>query len=317
MRFDGFVGNAALRQRLSTAFSAGKISHCYLLSGPRGAGKHTLAGIMAAAMQCTGGGDVPCGVCAACRKVASGQHPDVIVVDDAERKTVGVDTVRAARADAFIRPNEGRRKIYLIPRAQDLGPAAQNALLKVLEEPPQYVTFLLLATNADALLATIRSRAVELKLSAPDAREGAAFLQSRVPEADVQSIQAALESGGGWLGQALEHLTGSIWLPETERFAQCFAARDRLGLLRVLLPMEKWKRPELTQALLQWRQLLTAALAAKNGAPASGQLVRQLCAGRTGAQLLAAAQTMHEGVAALEANVSTGSVIGWLTAQLR
>lgn len=317
MRFDGFVGNGALRQRLSTSFAAGRISHCYLLSGPEGSGKHTLAAILAAAMQCTGTGDVPCGVCTACRKVFSNQHPDVITVDDPEKRSVSVDTVRAARADVFIRPNEGRRKIYIFPRAQDLGPAAQNALLKVLEEPPQYATFLLLATNADALLATIRSRAVELKLSAPDEAEALAFLRRRVPEADEQTLRGALDAAGGWLGQALEHLTGCVWLPETEQFATAFAAGDRLALLRVLLLMERWKRPQFTAALREWRALLTEALLAKNGAPAAAPLARTLSAKRTGAQLLHAAEAMQKGMDALDANVSAAAVIGWLTAVLQ
>ena len=78
MRFDGFYGNAGLKERLSAAFSGGRVSHSYLLCGPDGSGKHTLARILAAAMQCTGRGETPCGVCPACRKVMDGQHPDVI-----------------------------------------------------------------------------------------------------------------------------------------------------------------------------------------------------------------------------------------------
>ena len=91
MRFDGFFGNEALQQRLSASFAAGKVSHCYLIAGPVGSGKRTLATILAAAMQCTGGGDVPCRACTACRKVFSGTHPDVITVDEPEKKTVSVD----------------------------------------------------------------------------------------------------------------------------------------------------------------------------------------------------------------------------------
>ena len=111
MRFDGFYGNAGLKERLSAAFSGGRVSHCFLLCGPDGSGKHTLARILAAAMQCTGRGETPCGVCPACRKALSGQHPDVIYVNDPDHKQIAVDVIRRMRADVFIRPNEGRLKI--------------------------------------------------------------------------------------------------------------------------------------------------------------------------------------------------------------
>ena len=169
MRFDGFYGNAGLKERLSAAFSGGRVSHCFLLCGPDGSGKHTLARILAAAMQCTGRGETPCGVCPACRKALSGQHPDVIYVNDPDHKQIAVDVIRRMRADVFIRPNEGRRKIYILE--QDMGEAAQNALLKILEEPPAYGAFLILAPNAEKMLATIRSRCAELPLC-PDELKG-------------------------------------------------------------------------------------------------------------------------------------------------
>ena len=268
-------------------------------------------------MQCTGGGDVPCRACTACRKVFSGTHPDVITVDDPEKKTVSVDLVRDARADAFIRPNEGKRKIYIIPRAQDLGPAAQNALLKLLEEPPQYAAFLLLATNPGALLPTIRSRAVQLSLSAVPRETAMRALRTKFPDRDEATLRAAYDASGGFLGQAAEHLTGSVWREETARFAACYASGDRLGLLRVLLPLEKAKRPELAAILLEWRRLLTQALAASSGAPAASPEAAQLCAKRTGAQLLAAAQCVQRGMELLDVNVNTGALVSWLSAKLR
>ena len=113
------------------------MAHSYLLCGPAGSGKHTLARILCAAMECEkDGAAVPCGVCPGCRKALAGIHPDVITVDDPDHKAMTVDPIRAARSDMFIRPNEGRRQIYVIPRGQDMNESAQNALLKILEEPP-------------------------------------------------------------------------------------------------------------------------------------------------------------------------------------
>ena len=164
MEFPGFLGNDRLKANLSAAVDRQREAHFYLISGPEGAGKKTLARLLSAALLCRDPARRPCGQCPQCRKAMSGQHPDVITVDDPEKKTVPVKLVRQARDELFIRPNEGRRKILYIPRAQDLSPAGQNALLKVLEEPPEYAVFLLLSDSPSRLLPTVRSRCVLLPL---------------------------------------------------------------------------------------------------------------------------------------------------------
>ena len=108
-------------------------------------------------MECTAPGEKPCGTCPACRKALKGEHPDIITVDS-DKATVPIAEIRAMQADAYIKPNEGRRKVYIIPRARDMQGPAQNALLKLLEEPPAGVYFLLCATNPTLLLPTVRSR---------------------------------------------------------------------------------------------------------------------------------------------------------------
>lgn len=158
MNFDGFLGNGALKARLQESFRQGKTSHCYLLCGVEGSGRRTLALRMAAALECRDETNPGCGVCPACRKVLSGQHPDVITVDDTEHKNVAVDIIRQARSDVFIRPNEGRKKVYILPRGQDLGAPSQNALLKILEEPPEHLVFILATTELNKVPATILSR---------------------------------------------------------------------------------------------------------------------------------------------------------------
>ena len=165
MKLAALLGNDTLKQRLSALQAKGKLTHSFLLTGPEGSGRHTLARILCAAMQCTAPGERPCGVCPQCRKVLDGAHPDICIVDDPEKKTIPVKLVRDACTDLYIRPNEGQRKIYLFPRAQDLNQQGQNVLLKSIEEPPPYGTFLLLAEHAEQLLPTIRSRCVELRLS--------------------------------------------------------------------------------------------------------------------------------------------------------
>ena len=105
MDFTGFLGNDAVKARLSGAFASGRVAHSYLICGPVGSGKHTLTRILCAAMQCEGRGEkIPCGVCSGCRKALEGVHPDIITVDDPEHKSMTVEPIRAARSDMFIRP---------------------------------------------------------------------------------------------------------------------------------------------------------------------------------------------------------------------
>ena len=111
---EALLGNERLMSGLRAAVAEDRLSHCYLLAGPPGSGKGTLARWLAAAMECSASGSRPCGVCPQCRKVLSGNHPDVITVDDPAKKTVTVDQVRKARADVYIKPNEGRRKLYIL-----------------------------------------------------------------------------------------------------------------------------------------------------------------------------------------------------------
>ncbi len=152
--------------RIREAAGRGTLSHALLFTGP--GDRLAAAQFAAAALECQGT-DRPCGVCPACRKVFSEIHPDVTVVRDEAHKNVAVEVVRAVRADAYIQPNEGARKVYLFPDCALLTEQDQNVLLKVVEEGPPYAAFLFCAENPSQVLQTLRSRCVELKL--PPAEE--------------------------------------------------------------------------------------------------------------------------------------------------
>lgn len=307
------LGNHQLVQGLSAAIEADRLSHSYLISGPEGSGKHTLARYLAAAMQCTALRNRPCGRCLACRKVFDGVHPDVITVDDSEKKTVPVELIRRARSDLYIRPNEGRRKIYLIPRANDLNASAQNALLKVMEEPPAYGAFLLLSDNAERLLPTIRSRCVCLQMSPLEQGEALPALARRCPGKSREDLLQAWSRAGGFLGQALALLqTGCQASPQTQVFARCFAARDRLGLTELLVPLERKKRDELIPLLLEWVALLAEAMKVRAGLPEGSEAARQLSRSRTTRELLEAVSRLRQAAELLQGNVAPGAVCGAL-----
>ena len=140
------------------------LSHAYLVTGGNGDSRADLVRRLTAAYLCEGERP-PCGGCRACRKAAAGTHPDVFHTAPApDKQEIAVDQIRALRADAYIRPNEGWRKVDVIAPADAMNPAAQNALLKVLEEGPAYAAFLLDAAQPGRLLDTVRSRCELLAL---------------------------------------------------------------------------------------------------------------------------------------------------------
>lgn len=317
MRFGALLGNEHIKKALSSAAAQDRFSHFYLISGPEGSGKHTLAQSLASAMLCTGEGEKPCGVCRACRKMNSGSHPDFITVDDPEKKTVPVELIRRAREDMYIRPNEGEKKIYLFPRAQDLGLPGQNALLKVLEEPPAYGVFLLLADNPERLLTTVRSRCTELKMQPLEQDALAPVLRSRYPNKDAQDLQDAVARSQGYLGAAMKILEGAGKLPQTMQFAAAYGAKDTLGLLELLTAMEKCKRDSLIEILSQWRELLVEALQIRSGRPALESEAGAISAARTAKELRSGAEVLAQAILLAQGNVSPGAICGNLVWKLQ
>ncbi len=317
MGFESFLGNQRLKENLTSSLSRGRISHFYLISGPEGSGKHTLAKLLAAAILCSGN-DKPCGACTPCRKVMDGNHPDFITIDDPEKKTVPVDLIRKARADIYIQPNESEHKIYLFPRAQDIGLPGQNALLKVLEEPPKYGVFILLTDNPEKLLPTVRSRCTELQLHALPEQLLRQKLQQEFPAASAEDIAGAVMRSGGYLGQAKKLLADGDSIPQqTMDFVSAYAGRNVLGLLQVLVPMEKWKRDQLIPILNSWIELTEAALANRAGLPAVSPLVRRLSEGRTAPELKTAIGHLQKAAQYAQGNVSPAAICGYLEWALR
>ena len=315
MGFESLLGNTQLKENLSGSLKKGRISHFYLISGPEGSGKHTLSRLLAAAILCQEQGK-PCLRCAVCRKVMEGNHPDVITVEDPEHKNVAVKVVRAFREDVFIRPNESEHKIYLFP--QELGTEGQNALLKILEEPPHYGVFILLADNPEKLLTTVRSRCTELKLHALPEDVLKKALVREFPGADAESIAAAVQRSGGFLGQAKKLLAeGDAVSPQTEGFVHSFAGKDAVGLVQTLVPMEKWKRDQLIGELNRWLELAEGALAFRCGVSAVNPMSRQLGTSRSPKELARAVSHLQKCIEYAQGNVSPAAICGYLQWALR
>ena len=308
MRFPGFYGNDSLKMRLSAA--GDRLSHCYILEGPAGSGKKTLAGLLAAAMECTTPGEKPCGTCPACRKATKGEHPDIITVDS-DTATVPIRLIRQMQADAYIRPNEGRRKIYIIPRANTMQAPAQNALLKLLEEPPAYCSFLLLTDTAEKLLETVRSRAVTLTLAPLSAPQLSAAMRAQLPGTSQEEIDRAADRSGGYLGAALQLLgTPDTAMEEkAQSVASAFASGDELELVQTLTPLEKLSRTDLLQVLTILQRLFVRTMD-----PGGSSSVLSRCSSK---QLYAGTQAIAHAITLLQANGSSGHAVGCLMASMR
>ncbi len=202
-------GNEHIEKVLSNAFSSNRIPHALMIEGETGQGKHTLADYIACAAVCSGE-NIPCGECVACKKAKGKNHPDIIyVAPEKDKKSISVDQIRDLRASAFIKPHEAQRKVYIIESADTLLPPAQNALLKILEEPPQGVVFILLTVSRTAMLPTVNSRCVLLSLANPTPQKALEIIKEQVKKYSDEAILAALSDSHGVIGAALSLLKGS------------------------------------------------------------------------------------------------------------
>ena len=204
------VGNAQAQTTLERALASGRLRHAYLLHGPAGVGKFTLAMALAQAALCQRrqpGESEACGECAACRKVAHGNHPDLILIEPADgRRWIPIEQVRETLKLASLAPTESAYRIVIVPEVERIQEATTNTLLKMLEEPPEGVIFLLLAVDADTVLPTILSRCQLVALRPLSFEEISQALRERwgvAPEAAARL--AGLASGRlGWAVRAHE-----------------------------------------------------------------------------------------------------------------
>lgn len=189
-RFDSIIGQEHIREHLKASLASGKISQAYLITGENMCGKEYIARIFANVLVCEHpeAGPEPCGKCRSCIQASTLNHPDIITVTHDKPGTVSVDDVRQQIvSDVSIKPYQSRWKIYIMNEAEKMTPQAQNALLKTLEEPPEYAVIILLATSASSLLQTILSRCVRLDMRPVDDRLVKQYLMREVRIPDYQA----------------------------------------------------------------------------------------------------------------------------------
>ena len=201
--FEDFIGQSAHIRQLHDDFAQHTFAHAYLLCGPRGTGKKSVARLCAMAAMCRGTGERPCGVCGPCRRVLSDTHPDLhTIVPEKGKQLIGVNVLRDVLEQVATRAFEDTVKVMLFPEAERMTPASQNCLLKTLEEPPQDTVFFLVTDQPGAMLPTIVSRCRVIRFH-PLSQEACEKRLMALGQTAAEARQRA-HMAEGCVGQALE-----------------------------------------------------------------------------------------------------------------
>ena len=225
--FQAIYGNEKTKHLIGRDILDKKQHHAYILEGPAGSGKHLLAHEMAKALLCEQNAELfPCGICSHCKKIDAQSYTDILFINAGDKATISVESVRDALSTLSYAPDEGNYKIYVIEDAEKMTVQAQNALLLSLEEPPAYAVFLLLVTDAAALLETIRSRAVTFSMEIFSTEAVFTFLMQSGITASHQRLREAAAVSGGCIGAAKDFLLG-----EDDAAALSIAAQEWINLL--------------------------------------------------------------------------------------
>jgi len=256
--FEEMVGQDHVVRALTHALEQGRLHHAYLFTGTRGIGKTTVSRILAKSLNCTGpdgqGGITarPCGVCSACREIDADRYIDYVELDAASNRSI--DEIRELIERAAYKPTVGRFKVFMIDEAHQLTKDAFNALLKTLEEPPEYLKFVLATTDPEKMLPTVLSRCLQFNLRpmAPQTvgehltrvleaehvpvEPGALRLLSRAARGSMRDALSltdqAIAYGGGQLQEAsVRAMLGTVDRRHAERLVQALAARDGRSVL--------------------------------------------------------------------------------------
>ncbi len=311
MRLADFVGNSGVKQRINDMAMSGRLPHAIIIEGPTGSGRRTLAEIIARIAACTGE-HKPCGSCSACRAAES---PDITVVEPI-KSNITVDQIRAVRSDAYIMPNQSAKRVFIIPDAAQMNTQAQNALLKVLEEPPASAMFVLTCEYTRQLLGTVVSRSAVLTLSPPEHGEAVKFITENYPQYSVDEIESACI--GVTIGGALATLSGG------KRYInEAGAALEALLVSELELhkSMHAFERDRAAQKGIcaAMGELLHAALRVRQGGKCNHsavQTVEKVSRRFTSEQLLHLYEVCERGVSDSEANMGGAVFITVLCATL-
>ena len=253
--FDRLIGNELIKSQISEMVSGNRLPHAMIIEGEDGLGKHTLAAIIAAAAICEQS-NAPCGKCRVCDLVARYVHPDVCLYSP-QKSTFKVDTVRTIRNDAYVMPLEAKRRVFILEHTELMNKEAENALLKVLEEPPGTAIFILLTMSASQLLPTIRSRCITFSLQEPSLEQATEYIKSHT-DFESEDIEKTVTECANNIGRSLEILNNGKAL-QIQNAWELFGAvtnGKKLDALKVCCKVES-DRLAIDSLLSEFRRILT------------------------------------------------------------
>lgn len=314
VQFD-FYGNTDSVQTLTRSLDGGRLSHAYLFYGPQGSGKRTLARQFAQAILCRGALPRPCGRCPDCVKVLKNIHPDLFTAGgEGGKSSFHAEVVRKIRSEAYILPNSGEYKVYLLCGVENMSAAAANALLKVLEEPPRHVVFLLTCENKSAIPETLVSRCVPVALYPVAPKECAEAVERLSGEQDRAEIDYAVSLSDGVIGSALALLTDKDSRRASEvarKLAESLLSPNELDTLTAAAPLDGNRGLTLLALPLLTGVIRQSLLSKVGGHP-------DPLAGRYSLKaLLRMVQAISQAQENLERNANLGLTLSWLCASLR
>ncbi len=242
--FPHLVGKDDVLSRISAFTKSGHTPHAVLFCGEVGVGKHTTAVYFSAVLLCENKNDgQPCGHCGCCTKIMNGSHPDVDVLrPEGGANSFHIDKIRKLRKDAYIKPNESDFKIFILCDADKMTVSAQNALLKILEEPPGFTHFILTTDCPGSLLDTIISRVVTLDIPTADVGDCISFLGDTHGDIDSKKITEICSVCRGNIGKSLDLLTDDNSYQrylDTLGMLQCIASGNFYGFAGEISKFER------------------------------------------------------------------------------
>ncbi len=234
-------GNENVKSAVLNAIATRRIPHAILIEGDDGLGKRTLARFIASAAVCTEN-DKPCGVCHGCHLSEVGSHPDISVIAPEEgKKNITVSQIRELRAQAYVKPHSAEHRVFIISHAHRMNEQSQNALLKVLEEPPAGVIFILITPSRAAMLETIISRCTLLSLAAPAYQDAFEAVNS-ITNASSEEISSALKAAHNNVGRAvmlLQKCADDTAADTAKQFLRLLFSGSEYDMLKLFIPLEK------------------------------------------------------------------------------
>lgn len=232
--FSEIVGHEQVKEHMQAAIRDKKPFHAYLFQGEEGVGKEALARTFAAGLQCQSeSADKPCKECVSCRQMESGNQPDVIWVTR-EKASLGVDEIREQLCNTMdIKPFSSPYKIYLVPEAEKMTEAAQNALLKTIEEPPEYGIVILMTSNISALLPTIQSRCLTMEFRPLSTAVVESYVKEHCQVPDYQARASAAFAQGN-LGKAMRYAKSEDFIERKDHIISLLRHVEQMDLSEML-----------------------------------------------------------------------------------